>query len=405
MARRSNVAESRPLPRREPSAAPRPETARELALRALSRIEHEGAFANIALPVMLDRSRLSEQDRRFVTDLVYGTTRMRRACDSLIDRFVVSEPDDATRSLLRLGAYQLAFGGVPPHAAVSATVDLAPRKTSGFVNAILRKVGRAVSDGVISWPSDAVRLSYPDWVVERYAREAGDEAMSSLETMNRPARVTRRDDGYVQDVSSQWVADAVGARVGESVLDVCAGPGGKATAMCTSGALVVGADRQSHRARLVSRNAESLGHRVPVVVADGTRPPFADESFDRVLVDAPCSGLGALRRRADARWRISESDIDDLVRLQAAIIGASARLVRPGGVLVYSVCTITAAESIEHAIPAGFAPVGRDGDDVLPALTADWHDFGHGHRVLPRNLETHGVDSDGMVILRYRRTV
>ena len=377
----------------------RPETARDLALRMLARIDREGAFANLVVPAALDRSGLSDADRRFVTELVYGTTRMRRACDSLVDRFVVNEPDDATRTLLRLGVYQLAFGGVAPHAAVSATVDLAPRKTSGFVNAVLRKVAKLVATDAIQWPSDAVRLSYPDWIVETFRREVGDEAEDSLGVMNRPARVVRRDDGYVQDLSSQWVANAVGARSGERILDLCAGPGGKATWMVASGAHVIGADRQIHRARLVARNASELGHSIPVVVADGTRPPFVDESFDRLLIDAPCSGLGALRRRADARWRITEADVTDLIGIQQAMIDAATRLVKKGGVLAYSVCTITAAESIDHAFPVDFVPVGREGDHGLPPLSNDWRAFGNGFRLLP-----HHADTDGMVILRYRRS-
>ena len=137
---------------------------------------------------------------------------------------------------------------------------------------------------------------------------------------------------------------------------------------------------------------------VEVVVADARRPPMADGSFDRVLVDAPCSGLGALRRRPDARWRVSQSDVDDLVRLQAAILESSARLVKPGGLLAYSVCTITARESIGHRIPDGFEVVGRDGHDV-PTLRDDWDDYGHGFRLAP-----HRTDTDGMVLVRYRRT-
>ena len=148
------------------------ESARSLALAALVRIDHEGAYANLVLPAMLSRSTLSDADRRFATELVYGTTRMRRACDALVDRFVMSEPDATTRTLLRLGAYQLAFAKVAPHAAVSATVDLASRKTSGFVNAVLRKV--STKDMV--WGSEATRLSYPDWITELFARECGDEA-------------------------------------------------------------------------------------------------------------------------------------------------------------------------------------------------------------------------------------
>ncbi len=121
--------------------------ARRVALDALRRIEDDGAYANLVLGPMLATSGLSDMDRRFVTELVYGTTRMRRACDSLVDRFVTSPPDEATRSVLRLGAYQLVFAGVPPHAAVGETVGLAPKRTRGFVNAVLRKVSRLSIDG------------------------------------------------------------------------------------------------------------------------------------------------------------------------------------------------------------------------------------------------------------------
>ena len=126
------------------------ESARSVASSALQRIEHEGAYANLVLPAMLSRSSLSDVDRRFVTELVYGTTRMRRACDAIVDRFVMNEPDAATRSLLRLGAYQLEFAKVAPHAAVSATVDLASRKTRGFVNAVLRKVAEESTETLLA---------------------------------------------------------------------------------------------------------------------------------------------------------------------------------------------------------------------------------------------------------------
>ena len=371
------------------------ETSRSVALAALMRIDHDGAYANLVLPALLSRSKLSDPDRRFVTELVYGTTRMRRACDALIDRFVVSEPDDATRTLLRLGAYQLVFAGVAPHAAVSATVDLATRKTSGFVNAVLRKV----STVSMIWPNDAVRLSYPDWISERFHGEmSSDDAVAALERMNVPSPVSTRSDGYVQDESSQWVAASVGAQRGDLVLDLCAGPGGKATGLAASGATVIGADLQPTRAGLVAKNAKRMGYHLPVVAADGVAPPFLVNSFDRVLLDAPCSGLGALRRRADARWRITSKDVKELAVLQKRLLAASAPLVKPGGVLVYSVCTITAAESTDHGVPEGFDVVGRDGDSGLPALGDDWNDFGIGHRVLP-----HHADTDGMVLIRYRR--
>ena len=367
-------------------------TARDVALESLRRIEEDGAYANLVVPALLDRSGLAANDRRFVTELVYGTTRMRRACDAVVDRFVTNEPDVVTRRVLRLGAYQMVFAGVPPHAAVSTTVELAPRRTRGFVNAVLRRV----SSTPMVWPSDAVRLSYPDWIVRTFRDEVAD-AEECLARMNEPAPVSKRADGYVQDLASQWVVEAVGARSGELVLDTCAGPGGKATGLASTGAHVVATDASAARAGLVARNADACATPMAVVVADARRPALVDGSFDRVLVDAPCSGLGALRRRPDARWRITESDVDDLVALQSAILHASARLVRPGGWLVYSVCTITARESIGHDVPRDFEIVGRE-DPGLPRLRDEWQEFGTGFRLLP-----HRTDTDGMVLVRYRR--
>ena len=353
--------------------------ARQLAYRCLQRIDHDGAYANLLLQSELGKSRLSDRDRGFVTELVYGTTRMRRGCDALIDRFLVKEPQPALRTLLRLGAYQLHFAGVAAHAAVGETVELAPKAARGFVNAILRRVG----DTPMEWPNEAVRLSYPDWIVARLHAELGDDAEAAMSRMNEPAPVSVRDDGYRQDLASQWVAAAVEALPGERIVDLCAAPGGKATAMAASGAYVVAADLQMHRARLIRG--------VSVVVADAAAPPFPPASFDKVLIDAPCSGLGALRRRADARWRITETDIGVLADLQRRIIAAAAPLVRPGGWLVYSVCTLTAEESIAHPIPDGFEP-------IVEAPSAEWRAYGHGWRVLP-----HDHDTDGMTLIRYRR--
>lgn len=365
--------------------------ARRVALTCLERIERHGAYANLVVPAVLADSKLDARDRAFVTDLVYGTTRMRRACDALVDRFVLSEPEPTVRTVLRLGAYQLHIAGVAAHAAVSATVDLAPPRARGFVNAVLRKVATTP----MVWPDEATRLSYPTWVVDRLRAELGDDAEAVLERMNMPAPVSQRGDGYTQDIASQWVAQAVGAQPGERVLDVCAAPGGKATAMArragVDGAFVVAAEVNAARLGLITANVARLGADVVVVRADGVAPPFAIGSFDRVLLDAPCSGLGALRRRPDARWRIKPDAIDTLVVLQRDLLAAAATLVRPGGTLVYSVCTLTAAESIDHPVPEGFEVV-----DAVP--TGGWRSYGHGWRVLP-----HDDDTDGMVLVRYRR--
>ena len=370
----------------------RARSARGVALDVLQRIEHEGAYANLVLGPMLDASELSDQDRRFATELVYGSTRMRRACDAVVDRFVSRPPDDATRSILRLGAYQLAYTAVAPHAAVSATVDLAPSKTRGFVNAVLRQVASFDVDEMV-WPSDAARLSYPEWIVDALRVDLGDAATATLERMNEAPSVTERADGYVQDFSSLWVAYAVEAKAGELVLDMCAAPGGKATAMSGSGATVIAADRTGGRTRLIAENAARLDIDLSIVTADGTSSPFAPATFDAVLLDAPCSGLGALRRRADARWRITAADVVDLVALQRRLLDSAAALVRPGGRLVYSVCTLLDVESVEHPTPHGFVVDDRD----PPA--GRWRRHGPGWRILP-----HDADTDGMVMIRYRRS-
>jgi 16S rRNA (cytosine967-C5)-methyltransferase len=364
---------------------------RKLALDALVRIDEQGAYANLVLGPILDRSGLADRDRGFVTELVYGVTRMRRACDFLVDRFVLRDLDGPTRNLLRLGAYQLHFLGTPPHAAVSATVGVAPGRTRGLVNAVLRRIAEAP----VHWPDDATRLSYPDWLVDRLTTDLGPaDAQASLEAMNVTPEVTFRSDGYVQDLASQWVAEAVGTQPGDRVADLCAAPGGKATAMAGHGGQVHAADISPARAGLVAANAQRLGQPVRVVVADARRPPYRAGSFDRVLVDAPCSGLGVLRRRPDARWRVDADAVGRLAALQREVVAAAIPLLRPGGTLVYSVCTLTAAETV--GIDEWLA-TAHPGLVPLPPLGAPWRAHGRGSLLLP-----FAAGTDGMAVFRYR---
>jgi 16S rRNA (cytosine967-C5)-methyltransferase len=415
------------------------------------------------LPQALGRSGLAERDRRFVTELVYGTTRMRRACDHLVDRFLSRPPSARVRNALRLGAYQLAFADVPPHAAVSETVAVAPKSARGLLNAVLRRVAETVAAGPVDWPDAATRLSVPDWVLARLTADLGEErARAALETMNQPAAVTERADGYVQDTASQLVAAAVGAEPGDRVLDACAAPGGKATALAATGARVVAADANPRRLGLVTANvarltatgapadpapaagtdpgtggarkpagadpdtgafgparspatdaADLMGWaggstaadparapwqpgRVDVLAADAAHPPWRPASFDRVLVDAPCSGLGTLRRRADLRWRVEKASVRRLSRLQRRLLRASADLVRPGGTLVFSVCTLTRAESLDVD-----AAVADERPDLEPLDPPDgpWEPWGRGAILLPQT-----AGSDGMCLFRYRRS-
>jgi 16S rRNA (cytosine967-C5)-methyltransferase len=360
---------------------------RKVALDALVRIEEQDAYANLALGAILERSKLDERDRGFVTELVYGVTRMRRALDFLVERFALRPLDVPTRNLLRLGAYQLHYLRTPPHAAVSATVEIAPGKTRGLANAILRRVAEAP----VTWPDEATRLSYPDWLVERLVADLGaEDALAALELMDEPPEVTERADGYVQDRASQWVAEAVGAAPGERVADVCAAPGGKATAL---DGFVVASDLSPVRAGLVAGNAARVGRSISVTAADARRPPYRPGSFDRVLVDAPCSGLGVLRRRPDARWRVDGAAIDRLAELQREIVAAAISLVRPGGTLVYSVCTLTDVETI--GLDAWLADAHPELEPVAP-MEAPWRPHGRGALLLPQTAGT-----DGMALFRY----
>lgn len=371
-----------------------------------------GRRANVVVPELLAASPLDERDRSLVTELVYGTTRMRRACDWLVDRHLRGGTDAAVRAALRLGAYQLAFLRVPAHAAVAATVDVVDGPGRGLVNAVLRKVAAATADGVLRWPDPATELSYPDWIVALLARDLGPgPAAEALRTMNLAAAATRRADGYTQDPASQWAAAAVDARPGDRVADLCAAPGGKATAMAygpggpvaggsparsAAPAVVVALDTDASRASVMAANAGHLGtSAVATVVADGTRPPLRPGTFDRVLVDAPCSGLGVLRRRPDARWRLQPADLERLAELQHRLVDAAAELVRPGGVVVYSVCTLSRVETagVDRYL-AGSHP------DLVPQAppAPPWEHLGRGALLLPQ-----AAGTDGMYLLRLRR--
>lgn len=376
------------------TAPARTRSARALAQAALRRID-DGAYANLVVPALLGRSALAQRDRAFATELVYGTTRMRRACDFLVDRFLFRPVDPEVRAALRLGAYQLVFLATPAHAAVAETVELVKGPGRGLVNAVLHRVADAGPPA--RWPDEPTRLSYPDWIVERLALDLGPvEAAAALEQMNEPAPVSERADGYTQDLASQEVARLVGVGPGERVADLCAAPGGKATLLARPGPAVVAAgDIHPGRAGLLVTNRRRVGRpEVGVYVGDGGRPPLRPAAFDRVLLDAPCTGLGALRRRPDARWRVGPEAVPGLVELQRRLLAGAIGLLRPGGLLAYSVCTLTRAETVEI-------------DEWLaiqhPELTAEapadppWEPWGRGARLLP-----HARGTDGMFLLRLR---
>ncbi len=422
--------------------------ARSVAIDALVRVE-DGAFSHALLPAKLRASGLDSRDRSFVTHLVYGTVRMQRRLDALLtprchQPFERLEP--RVRAALRVGAFQL-LEGVAPHAAVGATVEAAPPRARGLVNAVLRSVA---SSGPEYGLPDALgeRYSYPDWIVDELAKSLGDDEVAAvLAVGNEPAAVTLRPNRRVttadaleaellagdvrvargrlipdalivgglgdpaalpavaegratpQDQGSQAVIALLDPRPGDRVLDVAAAPGGKATAVAerVPDGLVVAADVHPGRLGLVTQAAARLHlPEVVGVVADGRRIPVRDGSFDRVLVDAPCSGLGVLRRRPEARWRIRPEAIDQLVALQRGLLTAAARAVAPGGRLLYSVCTVTRAETSGIG---GWAFAHLDGFTVEPPPGDPWRPLGPGAVLWP-----HAAGTDGMFVLSLRRT-
>jgi 16S rRNA (cytosine967-C5)-methyltransferase len=440
-------------PRNHPARFVTP-PARRIALDVLVRVD-SGAYANLVLNAALRDHALQARDRAFATDLVYSTLRRRRSLDAALAT-ALDRPIDAldppVRAALRLGAYQLA-SGVPPHAAVGETVAAAPRRARALVNAVLRKLAATGPP----WPEpggdDAgaigVRLSYPDWIVERLIADLGrDDALEVLAAGNEPALVALRpnparttpadlageltrvpgatvetgrlDIGAVlvrgsgdlarvpavaegratpQDEASQAVVVALDPAPGDIVLDACAAPGGKATAVAErlgGAGVVIAADVHPGRLGLVRTAAARLGlPTVQPVVADGRAQPVPTGACDRVLVDAPCSGLGVLRRRPEARWRIHPEAVPALAGLQRVLLREAARALRPGGTLVYSVCTLTAEETVGvDAWAAGELPELA----ARPPPGDPWKPWGRGALLLP-----HVAGTDGMFVLRLQR--
>lgn len=381
--------------------------ARAAAFRVLLRVFEEDAYADHALRSAAKG--LDVRDRALAQRLAFGTVQRVRTLDHAIEslgRRKVSRLDPPVRAALRLGAYQLGFvDGVPRYAAVNESVELVRRsrleRAVPFTNAVLRRIAEGIRDLVRVLPEAtpaqaALRHSYPDWVAETWWRDLGaDDAVALMRALNEPAEtvvrlvrgeiggtpdpdvpgawhVDRVDDEaladgriWPQSAASQLVGLAVSSQAGERVLDLCAAPGGKATMLAGD---VVAVDVNEGRARELQATAKRLGaENVRVVVADGRQLPPELTGFDRALVDAPCSGLGVLNRRPDLRWRSTP-----LPELQLELLRAAAERVRPGGSIVYAVCTLNADE--------GEAVVEASGLEVDAALADEWPRFRHARR-------------------------
>jgi len=386
----------------------RQDRARQAAYWTLRDVTADGAYTNLALAEHLRGA--PPDDAAFVTEMVNGTARAMGTLDAIIEAAggrATSTLQPAVVDVLRLGAYQALRMRVPPHAAVSTSVDLAVdqigKRVAGVVNAIMRRVAlrawdewlAAITDGVDETDALALGHLHPRWIVEQFAeRLPPDELTPALEADNVPPRTTlavrpglmTRDElvnatggtptpyspwgvtvtgdpgGFgcvrdgragVQDEGSQLVVLAA-TRAVELLgstgpwLDLCAGPGGK-TALLRGLAgpeFLVAAEPQTHRAKLVQqalRASSPSGHQV--VVADGTEPTWRHDAFGLVLVDAPCSGLGSLRRRPESRWRRKAEDLPSLRSLQGGLLTSAWTSACPGGIVAYVTCSPAKAET------------------------------------------------------------
>jgi 16S rRNA (cytosine967-C5)-methyltransferase len=374
---------------------------RAVAHAVLGRVFDEGAFADRAFRAEAERAQLDPRDRAFAQQLAYGVVQRRATLDHLIAQLSSRPPgklDPPVRDALRLGLFQLLFlDGVADHAAVSESVDLAGRGR-GLVNAVLRRAQRERHALLAALHDDtpeaaAVMHSHPEWLVRMWWEQLGaDETRALLERDNEPAesavrintlRATALDlgvpthpapdlpEGLVleaaldvhatdafergelmpQSRASMLVSRILDPQPGERVLDLCAAPGAKTThmaALMEGQGEVVAVEAHAGRARALEENARRLGaSNVRVVVGDAAEP-VGGEPFDRVLLDPPCSDLGTLQSRPDVRWRKDPALIERVSAQQALLLETAAAQVRPGGVLVYSTCTISARENEEQ---------------------------------------------------------
>jgi 16S rRNA (cytosine967-C5)-methyltransferase len=380
---------------------------------------------------------LDARDRALAQRLAYGTIQRVRTLDYGIEalgRRPVAKLDPPVRASLRLGAYQLAFSELAAHAAVNEAVELVRaaglERAVSFANAVMRRLALGLRELVSSLPEGtaeeaALRHSYPDWVARVWWRDLGrDDALALMRAQNEPPEiVVRRNElrpgevegepdpdipgalrvervreealaaGLVwpQSRGSQLAGLAVGAQPGDRVLDLCAAPGGKATQLAQTAAEVVAVEKHPGRGRELEENCRRLGaDNVRVVNADALQLPHQLTGFDRVLVDAPCSGLGVLAARPDLRWRGQP-----LPELQRDLLRVAAERMRPGGTVTYSVCTINADENE--------AVVDASGLEVEP-LSGGWPQFAHPRR--PEFLLTlpHRHATSGFFIARLRRS-
>jgi len=374
-------------------------SARQIALEALRLWRKEKRFADSIMSGLLRKAALPPSDRAFALELFYGVLRNLTLLDFWIACLRVSRAYGDLRDILRLGLYQLFFLETAEHAAVHETVELGSKRQRPIINAVLRAATRQRSELLARANAQplVVRMSHPQFLIERWHQHFGAENAEKLckwnnvpapvyarvnllkidrteflsrypesrplpdhpdfmETNSLPSGALDRGYCYIQDPSTTIACRLLDPKSGEKILDACAAPGGKtsyvAQLMENSGTIVA-CDRDPQRLKVLNENMARLGVRiVHILHHDWARGQVAPElatlaPFDRILVDAPCSNTGVMRRRADLRWRLRRTDFDRMERLQVEIVRALVPLLKPNGVLVYSTCSLEPEENEE----------------------------------------------------------
>ncbi len=368
-------------------------SARSVCLKLLVTWEKKRPFADELLHDALDDSPLEPRDRGFVTECFYGILRNLTSLDFLIARLRDGELDTETRQVLRLGLYQLFHLRVPAHAVVNETVALS-RRAGGLVNALLRRALRELDalTAALAAAPEHIRTSHPAFLLEKWTASHGTQATTALADWNqRPAEVfvrvntlkttveTLRNEApeaephpfhplilrlpriprewidaglcYVQDPSTLAAPDMLAPQPGELILDACAAPGGKTTylaALMRNEGRIIACDLWETRVQRLRENLTRLGVTNTKAVAIDTMkesPELPPGGFDRILIDAPCSNTGVIRRRIDVRWRLTDEDFLRMPAQQLALIRRCATLLKPGGTLVYSTCSLEPEEN------------------------------------------------------------
>ena len=347
-----------------------PSPARSIAFDILLLVEGGGYAADL---LFARSKRLASRDAGLASEIVLGSLRVQSQLDFLIEHYsgrAAARLDAEVRIALRMGIYQMRYlERIPAHSCVHESVELIKlarkRSAAGFANAVLRKVNREP----VAWPSREIELAHPSWLLERWDRQFGPEAATAIAVANlqRPETYVRVPSGVtaaagleatevpgcfrvvsgetgglrIQDIGSQSIVPLLDLKPGQSFLDLCAAPGNKTAQALELGVRAIGCDL--HLSRLAP--LRPLG--IDLVVLDGRSSLPFGRRFDRILVDAPCTGTGTLARNPEIKWRLCPGDIDDLQMIQKRILSRAIEVLKPGGRLVYSTCSLEREENEE----------------------------------------------------------